>query len=95
MPVGKDKRLKWFGSALAHATGESSVIPHSPFPADLRSVIEPHIVKCRVKRQQALDAIKTVTGEETFDETMLRFRTSGMADEAEFSFDTCKLRLFN
>lgn len=52
----------WFGAALAAATGYSPNIPYDPFPLQLRTSIEQHLVKARDKQDAALSAVRCNTG---------------------------------
>mmetsp|Transcript_6444 Transcript_6444/g.12933 ORF Transcript_6444/g.12933 Transcript_6444/m.12933 type:complete len:885 (-) Transcript_6444:27-2681(-) len=85
---------KWFGTALAAATQKSADIPHSPFPLELRNVIEPQLRKSTKKRADALNAIREATGPRIYDDIMSQFQNSKFAEEGMIHFDTeqCKLR---
>jgi hypothetical protein len=78
---------QWFGATLAAATHNSPTIPTDPFPLHLRHAIEPHINKARIRRQQALDAIRKATGEELFDAILENFRRT-LAAEIDFCIDS-------
>ncbi|KAL7460198.1 hypothetical protein ACHAXS_000661 [Conticribra weissflogii] len=78
----------WFGAALAAATKKSPDIPHSPFPLELRKVIEPHLRKSTKKRADALNAIREATGSRMYDVIMTQFQNSKCSEEGVFYFDT-------
>jgi cytidyltransferase-like protein len=65
---------QWFGATLAEATQYSSTIPTNPFPLTLRMAIEAHIEKARVRRREALRAIRIATGAEIYDSILESFR---------------------
>jgi len=94
VPVKEDKtnlKPQWFGATLAAATNNSRVIPTDPFPLHLRIAIEPHIQKARTRRQQALDAIRHVTGTSKYEQLLRRFTSNhnseGLSAEIDFDFD--------
>lgn len=80
---------KWFGAALANATNNSACIPYDPFPLELRIVIEQQLRKATKKRQDALNAIKEVSGALAYDNTLASFE-SNYAKEGTFKFDSSK-----
>lgn len=77
---------KWFGASLAKATKKAPEIPYDPFPLYLRTVIEPHIEKARVRRRDALSVIREASNDMTkleFD----RLIHSPLEAESDFDFD--------
>ena len=69
----KNSKPQWFGATLAAASSHSSLIPTEPFPLHLRMAIESHIEKARVRRREALEAIKIATGTSTYDSILESF----------------------
>jgi hypothetical protein len=82
---------QWFGASLAAATKNDPTIPTDPFPLRLREVIEPHIDKARIRRKDALDAIKIATGLKVYESTMKSFMTN-LAREQNFSIEESEKR---
>jgi hypothetical protein len=74
-----------FGEDVAAATSGAPTISTSPFPAELRRVVGPHVQKAAVRRQETLNAIRTATGAAAYDAVMCRFN-SGLAHEGHFAF---------
>jgi len=66
-------KKQWFGATVAAVTNNSPSINTEDFPHNLRLAIEPHILKCRIKREKALQAIKMSSGVGIFDTTMEEF----------------------
>lgn len=88
--TNEPSKPQWFGATLAAATNNSPTIPTCPFPLALRTVIEPHLEKARIRRQEALDAIRTATGESDFDRLMTRFRKC-LVHEGDFAIPGIEL----
>ena len=65
---------QWFGATLAAASNYLPTIPTDPFPISLRQAIEPHIDKARVRRKEALQAIRNASGASIYDSVMDDFR---------------------
>ena len=83
-------KAPWFGAAVAAATGGAAMLPINPFPADLLDVIEPHVCKARVRREETLGAIREATGAAGYDATLAQFRDSGLAQEGQIGFNTAE-----
>ena len=81
------RKPTWFGAAVAAATGNAPEFPcHPHFPTDLREVLEPHIEKCRVLREQGLQRFRNATGASAFDNAMDAFKNTGLAAEADLTY---------
>ncbi len=65
---------QWFGASLAAASNYASSISTDPFPLELRLAIESHIEKARIRRREALQAIRTATGSCVYDSIMKMFQ---------------------
>lgn len=61
-PGCRASKPQWFGAAVANATNYAAMIATSPFSAQLRGVIEPHVRKAAVRRDSAIAAIREATG---------------------------------
>lgn len=86
------EKLSWFGSTLTAATSPSFIIPYDPFPITLRQSIEPHIVKARQRRHEALAAFRTSVGEKEYTNMMDEY-TQSLSCEAHFHFESSKYQL--
>ena len=83
---------QWFGTSLSDATNKASYIPFSPFPLDLRIVMEPHLQKSLKLRTDSLDAIRRATGPESFDSVIDKFLATYTENEFHYSIEKHDLR---
>eukprot|EP00603_Paraphysomonas_imperforata_P009801 CAMPEP_0114477076 /NCGR_PEP_ID=MMETSP0104-20121206/15141_1 /TAXON_ID=37642 ORGANISM="Paraphysomonas imperforata, Strain PA2" /NCGR_SAMPLE_ID=MMETSP0104 /ASSEMBLY_ACC=CAM_ASM_000202 /LENGTH=907 /DNA_ID=CAMNT_0001651941 /DNA_START=12 /DNA_END=2735 /DNA_ORIENTATION=+ len=90
------RKPQWFGAAMAAATNCSSEICTTPFPLELRVVMEPFVRKATMRRHEVLEAVRAATGASTYDAVMSCFRGDSdkgwlnrcLASEGDFSFNT-------
>jgi cytidyltransferase-like protein len=84
---------KGFGTTLAAATRNASVIPYDPFPCQLRAVLEQHFDAARSNRERALSEIckaRNITETELQKLTRL-----SLFMEEDFRFDTTRYSLLS